>query len=63
MPRTAAIERNTKETKINATLNLDGSGKSEISTGIGFFDHMLTGFSKHGFFDLTIEVNGDLEVD
>ncbi|MDE7248189.1 MAG: imidazoleglycerol-phosphate dehydratase HisB [Lachnospiraceae bacterium] len=63
MPRTAAIERNTKETKINATLNLDGSGKSEISTGIGFFDHMLTGFSKHGFFDLTIKVNGDLEVD
>ena len=63
MPRTAAIERNTKETKINATLNLDGSGKSEISTGIGFFDHMLTGFSKHGFFDLTMKVNGDLEVD
>ncbi len=63
MPRTAAIERNTKETNINATLNLDGSGKSDISTGIGFFDHMLTGFSKHGFFDLTMRVNGDLEVD
>ena len=63
MPRTAAIERNTKETKINATLNLDGSGKGDISTGIGFFDHMLEGFSKHGFYDLTLQVNGDLQVD
>ena len=63
MPRTATIERNTKETKINATLNLDGSGKGEISTGIGFFDHMLEGFTKHGFFDLTLRVNGDLQVD
>ena len=63
MPRTAAIERNTKETKINATLNLDGSGKSDISTGIGFFNHMLEGFTKHGFFDLTLQVNGDLQVD
>lgn len=63
MPRTATIERNTKETKIKTSLNLDGAGKSEIATGIGFFDHMLSGFSKHGFFDLTIEVNGDLEVD
>ena len=63
MPRTAAIERNTKETKISATLNLDGSGKGEISTGIGFFNHMLEGFTKHGFFDLTLQVNGDLQVD
>lgn len=63
MSRTATIERNTKETQIKAALNLDGSGKSEISTGIGFFDHMLEGFSKHGFFDLTMKVNGDLEVD
>lgn len=63
MPRTAAIERNTKETKINAKLNLDGSGKGDISTGIGFFDHMLEGFTKHGFFDLTLQVNGDLQVD
>ncbi|MCM1268518.1 MAG: imidazoleglycerol-phosphate dehydratase HisB [Bacteroidales bacterium] len=63
MLRTAAIERNTKETKIKATLTLDGTGKSEISTGIGFFDHMLEGFSKHGFFDLTMSVNGDLQVD
>lgn len=63
MPRTASIERNTRETKINATLNLDGSGKGDISTGIGFFDHMLEGFAKHGFFDLTLQVNGDLQVD
>lgn len=63
MPRTASIERNTKETKINATLHLDGSGKGEIATGIGFFDHMLEGFTKHGFFDLTLQVNGDLQVD
>lgn len=63
MSRTATIERNTKETKIKSTLNLDGSGKSEVATGIGFFDHMLAGFSRHGFFDLTIQVNGDLEVD
>lgn len=63
MPRTATIERNTKETKITATLNLDGTGKSDVHTGIGFFDHMLEGFSKHGFFDLTLQVNGDLQVD
>lgn len=63
MARTATIERNTKETEIKASLNLDGGGKSEISTGIGFFDHMLEGFSRHGFFDLTMKVNGDLEVD
>lgn len=63
MPRTATIERNTKETKIKASLTIDGAGKSEISTGIGFFDHMLEGFSRHGFFDLTLSVNGDLAVD
>lgn len=63
MSRTATIERNTKETQIKAALNLDGAGKSEIVTGIGFFDHMLAGFTKHGFFDLTMQVNGDLEVD
>lgn len=63
MARTATIERNTKETKIKAALNLDGAGKSEITTGIGFFDHMLEGFSRHGFFDLTMTVNGDLQVD
>lgn len=63
MSRTAAIERNTKETKIKASLNLDGAGKGEISTGIGFLDHMLEGFAKHGFFDLTTSVKGDLNVD
>lgn len=63
MDRTAQIDRKTKETDIKLTLGIDGTGVSEIKTGIGFFDHMLTGFSKHGFFDLTLSVNGDLEVD
>ena len=63
MSRTANINRKTKETDINLSLTLDGTGKSEINTGIGFFDHMLGGFSKHGFFDLTVSVNGDLDVD
>lgn len=61
--RIAAIVRNTKETQISLTLNLDGSGKAEIQTGIGFFDHMLNSFARHGLFDLTLQVNGDLEVD
>ena len=59
----AKIERTTKETDINITLDLDGSGKSSVSTGIGFFDHMLEGFAKHGFFDLDCTVKGDLQVD
>ncbi len=63
MSRTADIKRQTKETDIQIDLNIDGSGKSDISTGIGFFDHMLEGFSKHGFFDLTCKVKGDLNVD
>ncbi|MDE6641119.1 MAG: imidazoleglycerol-phosphate dehydratase HisB [Acetatifactor sp.] len=63
MSRTAEINRKTKETDITVSLNLDGTGKSEISTGIGFFDHMLEGFSRHGFFDLTCRVEGDLQVD
>lgn len=63
MIRTAQIERKTKETDISISLNLDGTGLSEISTGIGFFDHMLEGFSKHGFFDLNCTVKGDLHVD
>ncbi len=61
--RNAEITRKTKETDIFINLNLDGTGKSEICTGIGFFDHMLEGFSKHGFFDLTCKVTGDLNVD
>ena len=63
MERTAKIERNTKETKIVLELNLDGQGNSDISTGIGFFDHMLTGFAKHGFFDMKVRIDGDLHVD
>ena len=61
--RTATIERNTKETKIAMTLELDGSGKADIATGIGFFDHMLESFARHGFFDLSLKVAGDLQVD
>ena len=63
MSRTANITRTTKETDINMTLNLDGEGVSNIHTGIGFFDHMLEGFAKHGFFNLDVTINGDLEVD
>ena len=63
MDRTASISRTTSETDIAVTLNLDGSGCSDIDTGVGFFDHMLRSFAKHGFFDLTVQVKGDLEVD
>lgn len=63
MNRTAELSRNTKETQITLSLNLDGTGKADISTGIGFFDHMLSGFARHGFFDLVCHVKGDLEVD
>ena len=63
MERIASMERNTNETKIKMTLNLDGSGKADIHTGIGFFDHMLNGFARHGLFDLSVTVDGDLEVD
>lgn len=55
--------RKTKETDVNLTLNIDGSGETQIDTGIGFFDHMLDGFARHGFFDLKIQVKGDLIVD
>ena len=63
MNRNASVKRKTKETDIALSINLDGAGKSEISTGIGFFDHMLEGFSRHGFFDLDVKVTGDLHVD
>ncbi len=63
MERIAAITRNTSETKISMTLNLDGSGRADIHTGIGFFDHMLASFARHGFFDLELTVDGDLQVD
>ena len=57
------LKTKTNETDIIISLNLDGSGKQNISTGIGFFDHMLSGFTRHGFFDLNLDVKGDLEVD
>jgi imidazoleglycerol-phosphate dehydratase len=63
MPRTAQIHRHTKETQIDLRLNLDGRGKSEISTGIAFFDHMLDLVARHGGFDLRLKATGDLEVD
>ena len=61
--REGTVKRTTKETDIDLRLNLDGSGSREIFTGIGFFDHMLEGFAKHGFFDLSCKVKGDLQVD
>ncbi len=61
--RTSTITRNTQETKINLTLNLDGKGESKIDTGCGFFDHMLTLFSKHSKIDLDVTCNGDTNVD
>ncbi len=63
MQRSATIERNTHETKIRATLRLDGAGQSSIHTKIPFFDHMLTLFSKHGLIDLDLHCDGDIEVD
>lgn len=63
MERTAVMERTTKETKIRLSLCLDGTGKGDIHTGIGFFDHMLEGFARHGLFDLSLSVEGDLQVD
>lgn len=61
--RTAEISRQTNETQITIKLNLDGSGQHEMATGIGFFDHMLTHLAVHGLFDLTVQAQGDLEVD
>src|SRR5665648_84483 len=61
--REAYIERKTKETEINLRLNLDGTGEAIVKTGIGFFDHMLTAFARFAYIDLTLQANGDLEVD
>ncbi len=61
--RISEIKRTTKETDIKLTLNIDGTGKSNINTGVGFFDHMLTLFASHGMFDLDVQCKGDLEVD
>jgi imidazoleglycerol-phosphate dehydratase len=63
MSRTASITRKTGETDITVTINLDGTGKTDIDTGIGFFDHMLDAFGRHGLFDLEVKVKGDLNVD
>lgn len=63
MNRMVTCERKTKETDITITLNLDGTGQNQIHTGIGFFDHMLDGFARHGLFDLAVSVSGDLHVD
>ena len=63
MARISEISRKTKETDIALKLNIDGEGKSNINTGIGFFDHMLDGFTRHGFFDMDVQIKGDLEVD
>jgi imidazoleglycerol-phosphate dehydratase len=63
MTRTATIDRKTAETEIHLELSLDGSGQSRISTGVGFFDHMLTLLAKHAAFDLTVDAKGDLHVD
>jgi imidazoleglycerol-phosphate dehydratase len=61
--RTAEVVRETKETHIRVTIDLDGTGKAQVSTGIGFFDHMLDSFARHGGFDLTVEAKGDLHID
>ena len=63
MSRAAEVIRNTKETRVRVRIELDGTGKYCVNTGIGFFDHMLEGFARHGLFDLEVETDGDLEVD
>nr|MCR4902874.1 imidazoleglycerol-phosphate dehydratase [Butyrivibrio sp.] len=63
MERCAKVSRKTGETDITVSINIDGTGKSDIDTGIGFFDHMLDAFARHGLFDLTVKVKGDLNVD
>ena len=63
MSRSASIKRSTSESTIELTLNLDGTGKSNISTGVGFFDHLLTAFSKHSLIDLDVKATGDLHID
>ncbi len=63
MPRTATLTRTTSETDIALTLALDGAGQADIATGIGFLDHMLTAFARHGLFDLSVQAKGDLHID
>ncbi|HPE02360.1 MAG TPA: imidazoleglycerol-phosphate dehydratase, partial [Burkholderiaceae bacterium] len=61
--RTADLSRTTSETRIRVALNLDGSGRAQLATGIGFFDHMLEQIARHGLLDLTVEAQGDLHID
>src|ERR1700734_2216164 len=63
MSRTASLKRTTSETDIDLTLSLDGSGRADIATGIGFLDHMLTALARHALFDLTVRAKGDLHID
>ena len=63
MSRTARIERQTKESKVLVELDLDGSGRTDVSTGVGFYDHMLTAFGRHALFDLTVQTDGDIHID
>jgi imidazoleglycerol-phosphate dehydratase len=63
MSRTGRIERATAETKVLVSVDVDGTGVTDVSTGVGFFDHMLASFGKHGLFDLTVQVEGDLHID
>ncbi|MDP2326676.1 MAG: imidazoleglycerol-phosphate dehydratase HisB, partial [Dehalococcoidia bacterium] len=61
--RRATVERNTAETQVRVELNLDGTGRAEVATGVGFYDHMLTAFARHGRFDLVVRATGDLHID
>ncbi|MBE7186966.1 imidazoleglycerol-phosphate dehydratase HisB [Jatrophihabitans endophyticus] len=63
MSRTGRVERATNETKVLVEIDLDGSGRTDVSTGVGFYDHMLSSFGRHGLFDLTVQVQGDLHID
>jgi imidazoleglycerol-phosphate dehydratase len=63
MSRSAEVSRKTRETQLHVRVDLDGSGRAEIKTGIGFFDHMLEALARHGLLDLTVECRGDLHVD
>ena len=63
MGRSATVTRNTRETRVTVTIDLDGTGRADLHTGIGFFDHMLDGFARHGLFDLSVKCEGDLFVD
>jgi imidazoleglycerol-phosphate dehydratase len=63
MTRTGSIERQTNETKVRVQIDLDGTGRTDVSTGVGFYDHMLASFGKHGLFDLTVVVEGDVHID